>query len=72
MKRLVLVLLMGVFSYTLQAQAKIEFKETTIDYGEIEKGSDGLRVFEFTNTGDEPLIIAKVKLKLWMHGSFVD
>ncbi len=60
MKKLVLVLLMGAFSYTLQAQAKIEFKETIIDYGEVEKNSDGLRVFEFTNTGDEPLIIAKV------------
>ena len=40
--------------------AKIEFKETTIDYGTIEKGANGLRTFEFTNTGDAPLIISKV------------
>ena len=40
--------------------AKIEFKTDTIDYGTIEKGSNGVRVFEFTNTGDAPLIISKV------------
>ena len=28
--------------------------------GTIEKGADGVRVFEFTNTGDAPLIISKV------------
>jgi hypothetical protein len=40
--------------------AKIEFKSETVDYGEIEKGSDGVRVFEFTNTGNAPLVISKV------------
>ena len=43
-----------------EAAAKIEFKSETVDYGEIEKGADGVRVFEFTNTGDAPLIITKV------------
>ena len=54
----------GLFALSLTAQdktAKIEFKEETIDYGEIAKGSDGVRVFEFTNTGDEPLVITNVK-----------
>lgn len=48
---------------TAQAQktAKMEFKSETIDYGEIKKGSDGVRVFEFTNTGDAPLVIEDVK-----------
>ena len=41
--------------------AKIKFKTETIDYGTIEKGANGVRVFEFTNTGDAPLIITKVK-----------
>ena len=41
--------------------AKIEFKQTTIDYGTIEKGADGVRIFEFTNTGNAPLIISNVK-----------
>lgn len=48
---------------TAQAQktAKMEFKSETIDYGEIKKGSDGLRIFEFTNTGNAPLVIEDVK-----------
>lgn len=41
---------------------KIEFKSDTIDYGTVSKGEDnGVRVFEFTNTGDAPLIITDVK-----------
>ncbi len=41
--------------------AKIEFKSEVIDYGTIDKGSDGVRTFEFTNTGNAPLIISNVK-----------
>ncbi len=47
--------------YAQDATAKIEFKSETIDYGEIAKGSDGVRVFEFTNTGTAPLVISDVK-----------
>ncbi len=62
MKRLVLIALIAVVGFTTQAQqAKISFKSDTIDYGKIAKGSDGIRVFEFTNTGDVPLIITDVK-----------
>ena len=53
----------GLISFSVNAQdkvAKIEFKADTIDYGTIEKGADGVRVFEFTNTGDAPLIVSKV------------
>ena len=39
----------------------MEFVTETVDYGDIAKGSDGVRVFEFTNVGDEPLIITRVK-----------
>lgn len=63
MKKLMTLLFVGLISLTVNAQekvAKIEFKETTIDYGTIEKGANGLRTFEFTNTGDAPLIISKV------------
>ena len=63
MKKIVLVLFVGLLGFSLQAQekkAKIEFKTETVDYGEIAKGSNGVRVFEFTNTGDAPLIISKV------------
>ncbi|GAA4269807.1 DUF1573 domain-containing protein [Hyunsoonleella aestuarii] len=60
MKQLITIMFIGLISFSVNAQAKIEFKSETIDYGTIEKGADGVRVFEFTNTGDEPLIISKV------------
>ncbi len=47
-----------------QGGAKIEFKDkdNTIDYGKVNKEDDsGLRTFEFTNTGDAPLIISNVQ-----------
>ncbi len=47
-----------------QKGAKIEFKDkdNTIDYGTVTKDEDsGVRSFEFTNTGDEPLIIKNVQ-----------
>ena len=62
MKKLALMALVAFIGFTAQAQqAKISFKEDTVDYGNIAKGSDGVRVFEFTNTGDAPLIISDVK-----------
>ena len=64
MKKLVTLLFVGLIGFAVSAQdkeAKIEFKAETIDYGTIEKGADGVRIFEFTNTGEAPLIISKVK-----------
>jgi hypothetical protein len=62
MKKLVLILFVGMIGYATQAQvAKITFEETTIDYGEVAKGSDGVRTFRFTNTGDAPLVIEDIK-----------
>lgn len=57
------MLFVGMLSISAFAQekvAKIEFKTDVIDYGTIEKGADGIRVFEFTNTGNAPLIITRV------------
>ena len=71
MKKVMLILFIGFFGLALTAQdkgkAKIEFKTETIDYGEIAKGSDGVRQFEFTNTGDAPLIISKVYSSCGSH-----
>ena len=39
----------------------IEFESEVIDYGTIEQGSDGNRIFTFKNTGKEPLIITKTQ-----------
>ncbi len=63
MKKIVLLLCFTLISVAVFAQkgAQIAFKDTTIDYGKIAYGSDGVRVFEFTNTGDAPLVITKVK-----------
>jgi len=63
MKNLITILFVGLISFASVAQekmAEIEFKTDVIDYGTIEKGADGVRTFEFTNTGDAPLIISKV------------
>lgn len=63
MKKFALMILVAFVGFTTaQAQqAEITFKEETIDYGTITRGDDGLRVFEFTNTGDAPLIISDVR-----------
>ena len=63
MKKLITIVFIGLISFSINAQdkvAKIKFKTDTVDYGTIEKGADGLRIFEFTNTGDAPLIVSKV------------
>ena len=63
MKKFVALTLFVIMGTALNAQtkvAKIEFKEDTIDYGEVAKGSDGVRVFEFKNTGNIPLVISNV------------
>jgi hypothetical protein len=41
--------------------AIIKFKTEIVDYGTITQNSDGRRLFSFTNTGDAPLLITKVK-----------
>ena len=64
MKNLITILFVGLISFGSFAQekvAKIEFKTDVIDYGTIEKGANGVRIFEFTNTGNAPLIISSVK-----------
>ena len=69
MKKIIL-LIATVFVSSLgfaQSGAKIDFvaKDNTIDYGKISKGSDnGIRVFQFTNTGNAPLVISSVQSTL--------
>ena len=64
MKKIFLIVSIIAFNFNVFSQdkiAKINFKTTEIDYGVIEKGSNGLRDFEFTNIGNAPLIITNVK-----------
>jgi len=59
--RLIAFVLFSTATYA-QTGAKIEFKADTIDYGTVTKqGDNGVRVFEFTNTGNADLIITDVK-----------
>lgn len=66
MKQFIAVLAFFVFG-AIAAKAQetagpvMTFEQTTMDYGVIEKGSEPLRKFKFTNTGTEPLIIKNAK-----------
>jgi len=40
---------------------EIFFKETTIDYGEIDQGSDGLYTISFKNLADKAIIVNRVR-----------
>ncbi len=62
MKKIVLLLAIGLMTLGLQAQekkAEITFETDVIDYGDVAHGSDGTREFKFTNTGTAPLVISK-------------
>lgn len=66
MKKIATLIAILLFSSIGFAQkgAKIEFKanNNTIDYGTINKQNDnGIRAFEYTNTGDSPLIIYSIQ-----------
>ncbi len=70
MKKIVLFASLLLFAAVVMAQNKkadekikngpqIAFKTTLHDYGEIYAGANGTYEFEFTNTGNEPLILSK-------------
>ncbi len=72
MKKILILLFIGVMSFSMNGQTKeeikkdftgpvFEFENQVIDYGEIAVNSDGNRVFKFKNIGKSPLIIASVK-----------
>lgn len=65
---IILVLAIGFFNATSKEfdtydtkVAILKFKTEVIDYGIVEQNSDGTRIFTFTNEGDAPLLITKVK-----------
>jgi hypothetical protein len=49
------------FAQDKVAGAVFKFENEVLDYGTIENGSDGNRVFKFTNVGTEPLVITNAK-----------
>lgn len=54
---LLVILFIG---FSLNAQ-EFRFDKETINYGKIDKGANGERVFVFTNVGDKPLIIKNIQ-----------
>lgn len=51
-----------VFFISMQTKGQeFKFEKESIDYGKIQKGSNGERTFVFTNSGDAPLIITNIK-----------
>ena len=67
MKKFILTLAVALFGFAAHAQeqptegAKIQFAEKVINYGKIEKGANGTRVFKFKNEGTEPLVLNSVR-----------
>ncbi|MEL4454352.1 DUF1573 domain-containing protein [Lutimonas vermicola] len=72
MKKILVLLIVGLISFSVKAQTQeeikkdftgpvFEFENEVIDYGEIAENSDGNRVFKFKNIGKAPLIISNVK-----------
>ncbi|TVR88506.1 MAG: DUF1573 domain-containing protein [Saprospirales bacterium] len=60
-----IALLAVLFAFPLYTDAQtgpqMTFESTTVDYGEIERGSERIRTVSFTNTGDEPLVITNAR-----------
>ncbi|RCS27107.1 DUF1573 domain-containing protein [Polaribacter sp. WD7] len=60
MKVFASIVVMFFLSFSLQAQ-EFNFEKEIIDYGKIAKGDNGERIFIFTNTGNQPLIIKNIQ-----------
>jgi hypothetical protein len=61
MKNLFVAFLLAFSVVIANAQPKIQFKKTEHDYGQIkEDGGEAVTVFEFTNSGNAPLILSNV------------
>lgn len=61
MKKIILmVLFMSIVTFAFAVQPRMQFKETTIDFGEVESGKVVDIIFEFENSGDSVLIIKNI------------
>ena len=60
MKRFTSILILFLLSFSINAQ-EFKFESETIDYGKIDKGANGERIFTFTNVGDQPIIIKNIQ-----------
>lgn len=60
MKALGTLIVILFLSVSINAQ-EFKFEREIIDYGKIDKGANGERVFVFTNVGNAPLIIKNIQ-----------
>jgi len=60
MKRFTSILILFLLSFSINAQ-EFKFQSETIDYGKIDKGANGERIFTFSNIGDQPIIIKNIQ-----------
>ena len=73
MKKFALILFMGLLTFSGNAQEKVDekkvddntpifkFESEVVNYGDIARNSDGVKVLKFTNVGKSPIIITNVK-----------
>lgn len=61
MKSQVTLLVLLFVGVLISYAQEFKFEQETINYGKVEQSSDGVRVFEFTNIGDAPLLIKDIK-----------
>lgn len=63
MKKFVLssAFLLGAFIFSNAQEIKItNYENNTVDYGNVNKGSNGKRIIKIQNVGDKPLIISNI------------
>ncbi|WP_303821854.1 DUF1573 domain-containing protein [Apibacter mensalis] len=64
MKKFVLssAFLLGAYIFSNAQEIKItNYENNTVDYGNVNKGSNGKRIIKIQNVGDKPLIISNIK-----------
>jgi hypothetical protein len=49
------------FSFASAAQGVITFKNVSHDFGKIKEGDKAVHTFEFTNTGDAPIVVSNAQ-----------
>ena len=60
MKTFSTIVFLFFLGFSINAQ-EFKFEKEIINYGKINKGANGERVFVFTNVGDQPLIIKNIQ-----------
>lgn len=61
MKKISFAVALGFWGLGLYAQPKLTAPDFTVDYGEVEFGGNGERIFRFKNEGKDPLIITNAQ-----------